>query len=176
MRCVWPKLSSQRNLYSDLALKVVLADGSIVDANETTNPRLYKALRGGSNNFGIVTRFDLYTLDQAQMWGGLVVYPGHSTVPTQLQRFVEFGNNIVHDQYASLIQIFTWALFNASAAVGGYANDQRSILGIFDYMKPVENPAPFKDLLEIGPTAVNHLRLTTQQDITNELNTAPNVR
>lgn len=36
--------------------EVVLADGSIVEANATTNSDLFRALKGGSNNFGIVSR------------------------------------------------------------------------------------------------------------------------
>lgn len=41
--------------------EVVLADSSIVNANATHNTDLYRALRGGGNNFGIVTRFDMKT-------------------------------------------------------------------------------------------------------------------
>lgn len=37
----------------------MLANGTIVDANRTNNPELWKALKGGGGNFGIVTRFDL---------------------------------------------------------------------------------------------------------------------
>lgn len=33
--------------------QVILADGSLVNANEKSNPDLYWALKGGSNNFGI---------------------------------------------------------------------------------------------------------------------------
>ena len=43
------------------AFQVVLADSSIVTASATENKDLFWALKGGSSNFGIVTRFDLYT-------------------------------------------------------------------------------------------------------------------
>jgi hypothetical protein len=33
-------------------------------------PILYFALRGGGNNFGIVTRFDLVTFPQGDLWVG----------------------------------------------------------------------------------------------------------
>ncbi|OTA99087.1 hypothetical protein M426DRAFT_16758 [Hypoxylon sp. CI-4A] len=39
--------------------EVVLANGTIVNANRTANADLWKALKGGSSNFGIVTRFDM---------------------------------------------------------------------------------------------------------------------
>lgn len=37
--------------------EVVLADGSVVTASSSENPCLWRALKGGSNNFGIVTAF-----------------------------------------------------------------------------------------------------------------------
>ena len=39
--------------------EVVLGDGTVVNANKRENPRLWKALKGGGSNFGIVTRFDI---------------------------------------------------------------------------------------------------------------------
>lgn len=41
--------------------EVVLADGSVVNANASSHPDLWKALKGGGGNLGIVTRFDLET-------------------------------------------------------------------------------------------------------------------
>lgn len=42
--------------------EVVLGNGSIVNANKTANSDLWRALKGGGSNFGIVTRFDLEAL------------------------------------------------------------------------------------------------------------------
>jgi FAD/FMN-containing dehydrogenase len=41
--------------------KIVLADSTIIHANAESHPDLYRALKGGGSNFGIVTRFDLAT-------------------------------------------------------------------------------------------------------------------
>lgn len=35
--------------------EVVLADGKIVNANETSYPDLFRVLKGGANNYGIVS-------------------------------------------------------------------------------------------------------------------------
>lgn len=45
-----------------LSYDVVLGDGSQVVANTTSNPQLFWALKGGANNFGIVTNFVLKTI------------------------------------------------------------------------------------------------------------------
>lgn len=41
--------------------QVLLADGRLVNANAHEHPDLYRALKGGGTNFGIVTRVDLET-------------------------------------------------------------------------------------------------------------------
>lgn len=42
--------------------EVVLANGTIINANQTANVDLWQVLKGGSSNFGIVTRFDMEAL------------------------------------------------------------------------------------------------------------------
>lgn len=48
----------------------MLSSGRIVNANANERRDLWKALRGGSNNFGIVTAITLRTHDQGPFWGG----------------------------------------------------------------------------------------------------------
>ena len=58
------------------SFEVVTADGSIVTASATQNTDLFWALKGGSNNFGIVTRFDLFTIPipNGKVWGGNTIF------------------------------------------------------------------------------------------------------
>ncbi|KAK7987152.1 hypothetical protein PG996_006247 [Apiospora saccharicola] len=71
--------------------EVVLASGEIVNANAQENPDLFKALKGGSGNFGIVTRFDMAAIEGAtSLWGGAVVYPADG--PTSQQHIAAFTN------------------------------------------------------------------------------------
>lgn len=43
--------------------EIVLSSGEIISANEGENPDLLIALRGGGNNFGIITRVDIRTFE-----------------------------------------------------------------------------------------------------------------
>lgn len=45
-----------------MGFQVVLANGTLVEATADKNPDLWRALKGGGSNFGIVTRFDLETI------------------------------------------------------------------------------------------------------------------
>lgn len=59
--------------------EVVLANGTIVQANASSNASLWKALKGGIFNFGIVTRFDLHTMPAENLaYGESVVQAAYS--------------------------------------------------------------------------------------------------
>ncbi|KAH8662486.1 hypothetical protein BX600DRAFT_513317 [Xylariales sp. PMI_506] len=62
-----------------LNYEIVLADGTIAEANESVNPDLFRALKGGSNNFGIVTRFDMKTFPACDVYDGIISFPPSST-------------------------------------------------------------------------------------------------
>ncbi|KAL2834660.1 hypothetical protein BJY01DRAFT_259472 [Aspergillus pseudoustus] len=59
--------------------EVVLADGSIINANEHEHSGLWRALKGGGSNFGIVTRFDMEALPDTPISYGMRTMPANAS-------------------------------------------------------------------------------------------------
>ncbi|KAM4057466.1 FAD binding domain-containing protein [Hirsutella rhossiliensis] len=55
-----------------LSYELVLASGDVVRASQTRHPDLFKALKGGNTNFGIVTHVEFAAFDLDDIWGGEV--------------------------------------------------------------------------------------------------------
>ena len=141
--------------------EVVLASGTIVNANATSNTDLFKALKGGSNNFGVVTRFDFITFPQGDIWGGFVIYP-----PTNL------------DQQTQALQGFTQASGDGmdpyAAVINSYIFTQAGLSFVANYYthtKPEASPAIFKNFSAIQPQLQNTMRMATLTNLTFELGT-----
>lgn len=57
-----------------VSFELVTASGLAIEVTPKSSPDLFWALRGGGNNFGIVTNFKLTTFPLGQMWGGQRIY------------------------------------------------------------------------------------------------------
>jgi FAD/FMN-containing dehydrogenase len=73
--------SASHGMACDMVInyEVVIANGSIINANARENPDLWVALKGGSANFGLVTRFDMRTISfpnptQPNIWGAFLSF------------------------------------------------------------------------------------------------------
>ncbi|KAK7753978.1 hypothetical protein SLS62_004077 [Diatrype stigma] len=69
--------------------EVVLADGTIINANSEQNSDLFWALKGGGPNFGVVTRFDLYTVPVREVWYNVLAY-SPDQAPEVIDAFVQY--------------------------------------------------------------------------------------
>jgi FAD/FMN-containing dehydrogenase len=77
------------------AYELVTASGLVVTATPKDFPDLYWALRGGGNNFGIVTNFKLDAFPLGKMWGGQRIFtPDNFTgVLDALYNFATIGSS-----------------------------------------------------------------------------------
>ncbi|KAJ3494499.1 hypothetical protein NLG97_g4035 [Lecanicillium saksenae] len=62
-----------------LGMEVVLASGTIVYASASQHQELFRALKGGGgSSFGVVTRFDLATIKQGDLWTRTLLFAGQA--------------------------------------------------------------------------------------------------
>lgn len=90
-----------------VAFEVVLADGRIITADAHSHEDLFWALKGGSNNFGIVTNFRLKAFKADSVWGGVTFFPKQVT-PVATQALTEFTDNMHKDMDSNLLCFFAY--------------------------------------------------------------------
>ncbi|KAI7220162.1 hypothetical protein KC333_g2543 [Hortaea werneckii] len=141
--------------------QVVTAQGAILDVNyDSQFDDLYYALRGGGNNFGVITRFDLYTYPQGMMWGGSRAYPINET-DTILNALVDYAYDAPSDPDAALIVAFAFA-----EQLGGYL-----IAADLEYAKPKANP-PIFDVFQNASYISDTTKVVSLPDLTLEFNSS----
>ncbi|OAX38749.1 FAD-binding domain-containing protein [Rhizopogon vinicolor AM-OR11-026] len=69
-------LSNQYGLSLDnaVAFELVMPNGTVASITSSSDSDLFFGLRGGFNNFGIVTTVTVKTYPQSQVWGGRISY------------------------------------------------------------------------------------------------------
>ncbi|EUC62597.1 FAD-dependent oxidoreductase, putative [Rhizoctonia solani AG-3 Rhs1AP] len=125
-------LSNQYGLTIDTvtAFEVVLPNGTITTATETTNPDLFFGLKGGFNNFGIVTKFTLLAFPQGQVWGGLQTFTS-----SRLSRInaatADFAANVT-DPKAAIITTYNFLLGQPGVSLLMFYDGPTPPAGIFE--------------------------------------------
>ncbi|KAJ9271769.1 CAZyme family AA7 [Paecilomyces variotii] len=86
--------SSQYGLAADNIknFEIVLADGTVANVNVEDKPDLFWALKGGGANFGVVTRFDIYSIPVHDIWYQIGIYQIEQ-VHSIFQAFAEWQND-----------------------------------------------------------------------------------
>jgi len=120
---------------------------------------LFAALKGGQNNFGVVTRFDINVFKQGPFWGGTLIYP-NTTDDQQVKAFTTFKTPANFDQYTAVEQSHVYVstqnnLFITSASVY--------------YSKPVVNATSLKPFTDIQPQILNTMRISNATDFAKEV-------
>lgn len=137
--------------------EIVLASGEVAYASIDENPDLFKVLKGGSSNLGVVTKLELTTFTNAPIWGGIVLYP-NSTASEQFDAFIKFGPNINSDPYGSVIMI--------NAYLG--ASDLNAFMNAYEYTQPIVRPPLFDDFLAIQGNLSDTMRLANMSSLAEE--------
>lgn len=137
--------SSREGFICDNVLnyEVVLSTGEVVSANASTNSDLWRALRGGGNNFGIVTRFDLRTFEQGPFWGGAIFYWPDS-FPSQIQAYCNELNrpDVSDETHIMLSQGYS----HVFAHLGGHF-----CMNQLYYTREVERPDVLEPFVSVKP-------------------------
>ena len=142
--------------------KIVLANGTLTNANHTSHPSLFLALKGGMNNFGIVTRFDLSTFPQGPIASALLF----NDISQRDAVFKAFSDIAAAPEFDSSTSLVTSLAFNSST--------EWTIIHAAIYTEPVTNPPVFADLLAIPNTAnATALSVTSLAVLADEPETAP---
>lgn len=118
-----------------LEYEIVFANGTIGNVNKDNYPDLFKALKGGGNNFGVVTNYRLQAHPQANVWGGNLVYLRTPEKDKKLLKavrdFTEYNTDnkaavIVTAERANVDIVDSWILFlfydGPSPPAGIFAN------------------------------------------------------
>ncbi|KXX76912.1 Bifunctional solanapyrone synthase [Madurella mycetomatis] len=139
-------------------MEVVLATGAIIDANARSHRDLFIALKGGQNNFGIVTRFDITTIPKGQIWGGGVVYPD-STTAAQIDAFTHWKTPGNFDPASSVEQSHVY--------IG--AQQLWLVSNLLAYTEPTPFPENLRNFTAIQPQMANSLRVSNVTDFADEI-------
>ncbi|KAK0614903.1 hypothetical protein B0T17DRAFT_592779 [Bombardia bombarda] len=139
---------------SVIEYELVLANGTITRVSATQHPDLFKVLKGGGNNFGIVTSYVLQARRQGNIWGGNIVFTRAPEIDTKILKAVrDFTEYNVDDKAAVIVTaertnvdlVDSWILF------------------LF-YDGEVVPPNIFTNFTSIGPI-LNTFRLRTYADL-----------
>ncbi|KAJ5201410.1 uncharacterized protein N7498_006073 [Penicillium cinerascens] len=140
--------------------QVVLANGTIVDANEKENTDLYNSLKGSGNNLGVVTAYTMQTHPIDKVWGGNYIFTADKT-PEVLNALRNFVDDYPDDKAAIILTsehgavIDFWIMFL-------FYDGPEPPAGVFDEFTAIEHISTTKtwdsyyDLLKYNDIFILH--------------------
>lgn len=127
--------------------EVVLANGTILTTSADSHPDLLRAIKGGTGNFCIVTRFDVATFPYQDLWGGLMV-TNRTYAKERIASMAAFTDSNEHNREDAYIINFT---YNPASF------DEVVISSVVADVNGVERAPAFHDALAI-PTIFTDLK------------------
>jgi hypothetical protein len=151
--------STRRGFACDsvLEFQVVLASGNVVCANKEENRDLWIALRGGLNNFGIVTSLKMRTFASGNLWGGIAYY-----MPDAFSQLAEATVHLVENETDEDTHVMSSA---------GYGFGHRVVTCCMYHTKGVQNPQSLQPFTSLPGRIEQHgsLRTGTHMEFCDEL-------
>ncbi|KAH9892197.1 hypothetical protein F4778DRAFT_751205 [Xylariomycetidae sp. FL2044] len=142
------------NIY---AYEVVLADGQVIRVTSDSYDDMWLALKGGSNNFGIVTSIEVPTWPMAQMYRGALSFSYTSAVlEAQANAFSRYMDPVNFDDASDMGLALVFQ--DGSYAVGN---------SLF-YVEPDERPAVYEPFLAVPGLISSMTGLENVANITKE--------
>ncbi|KAI0838426.1 FAD-binding domain-containing protein [Hypoxylon sp. FL0890] len=91
-----------------LSFELVLADGQIIIATaDNSYSDLFRALKGGGNNFGVVTSVVVRTIPCSRVWGGKVIAPSEA-IPDVIRMCSSFPETITKFPDGNIVMVITY--------------------------------------------------------------------
>ncbi|KAI9437990.1 FAD dependent oxidoreductase [Lactarius indigo] len=151
--------------------ELVLPNGTITNVTQS-NKDLWFALRGGGNNFGIVTKFTHKTVPQGQVWGGTLNY-NVDQLDLVKDAVVKFQQKNDTKAALNVPIIYTPAGVRPYISMLSFTNQEISSIqavsaAVLFYNAPTPAPGIFDDFLAI-PTNQSDVKTRSFADMFNSL-------
>ncbi|CAK4034341.1 FAD-binding domain-containing [Lecanosticta acicola] len=145
--------------------ELVTASSEILEVNHASHPDLYFALRGGGNNFGIITRLDLNTIPQNPFWGGsLTTSYSSKTRNAAIEALYHYAYNAPKDIDSALYVAFAYS----QLPLGSYL-----IVSELTQAANIPNPPIFENFTSLPDRLFSTLRRDTDMpSLAREINAA----
>ncbi|KAI0752556.1 FAD-binding domain-containing protein [Daedaleopsis nitida] len=136
--------------------ELVLPNGTVTSVTEASNPDLFWGLKGGFNNFGIVTKFTLKTYPQTDVWGGLITIT-QDNLEAVNNATVKFSQTIT-DPKAAVLPTYNFVIGEPGVSLLMFYDSPTPPDGIFDdflaipYFTKDVKTRPFLDLVTVAPS------------------------
>ncbi|KAK4119575.1 FAD-binding domain-containing protein [Parathielavia appendiculata] len=147
---------------SAISYEVVLANGTIVTASDTSHPDLFVALKGGGNNFGVVTSYKLQAHPQGQIYGGNLIFLRTPDLDAKILRAVRDFTEYNTDDKAAIIVTAERTTVNLV--------DSWILFLFYDGPESAVPPGTFANFTSLQPLLANTVRTRTYADMMAESN------